>query len=138
MIYHVKELPKVAWQLEGCFFIEGPQKWEWRNEGHQDNFPNKATDHTAFIDDLKGTPERSLMDKKGNVIFQAKRKLSEFIRCQGGHQPPCLYDSKTFFAANSSTEYVLGGSAHPDPALKDNDGYVLFSRGGWEPISTGF
>jgi hypothetical protein len=133
MTYHFKGLPKVAWPIEVYFVIEGSQDWRWRNEGNRAPAPN-----TVFIDDLKGTLEMSLKDTKGNTIFQVKHKPSEFTWCEGGHEPPWLYDSKTFFTVNRSMEYVLEVSIDPDPTLRDTDGYVLLRSGGWEPISMGF
>ncbi|HVU08611.1 MAG TPA: hypothetical protein VHG89_08735 [Verrucomicrobiae bacterium] len=133
MTYHFKGLPKVAWQVEVYFVIEGSQDWRWRNEGNRASATN-----TVFIDDLKGTLEMSLKDINGNIIFQVTNMLSKLTWEQGGKQSPALYDSKTFFTASSIKEYVLDVSIVPDSTLKNNEGYVLFRSGGWEPISIGF
>ena len=126
MTYHFRGLPRVAWRVEVYFVIEGSQDWRSRNDGDPAPAPN-----TVFIDDLKGTLEMSLKDTKGNTIFQVTNMLSKLTWCQGGKEPPWLYDSKTFFTTSSIKEYILDVNIIPDPMLKDNDGYVLFRSGGW-------
>ena len=140
MTYHFKGLPKVAWQVEVYFVVEGSQEWESKDyyEWQQLHHPNDITKETAVIDDLKGTLEMSLKDTKGNIIFQVTNVLSKLTWSQGDHTPAELYDSKTFFTTSIVKEYILDVSIVPDPILKNDKGYILFRSGGWEPISIGF
>ena len=132
MTYRFTGLPKIDRQVEVYYVIEGPLELDRRNDGTQSK--------PAFIDDLRGKLALTLRDADGNMILECRRKLSEFVWSEsGGSASQWLYDEEhNGFSANPSKKYVLEVSIEPDEALKDYNGYVLFTSGGHEGISVGF
>ena len=127
LTYHFTGLPKIAWQVQVYFAVEGPQELERRNDGSHPTSP--------FIDDLNGALELVLKDADGLVILESRRKLSEFS-WTGASGAQWLYNDKNVgFTADSRKKYILEVSIEPDAVLKDYEGYVLFRSGGHEGIS---
>ena len=99
LTYQFTGLPKIAWQVQVYFALEGPQELERRNDGSHPKPP--------FIDDLSGTLALVLKDADGKVILESRHKLSEFI-WTGVRKAQWLYDDKNVgFTANPTKKYIL-------------------------------
>jgi hypothetical protein len=140
LVYHFAGIPKMAWHVDVFFAIKDLREWtdkslyKFYQEPSQVEWAKTNQLKFANYDDLNGTLAMSLKDKNGKVIFEFQHKLSELIWSRAGLGPWELYDRdfKSSFAANSNVEYTLEINIEPDPALKDDEGYVLFRSGGKE------
>ena len=143
--YHFKGLPN--WHFNLFFVVEDSRWWvdqRWFEASQKPSEIAWAEAHNlktkyANYDDVKGTLAMSLKDADGKIILQFNRPLSKLIWSGSGGGPPELYDANAVsFTPVKDVEYTLEISIDPDPALIDDEGYVLLRGGGHEGLSIGF